>query len=554
MFFEVPPPKKVSALNAIIIDQQILVRDAIKSVLLDVGIRKISQCSNAFEALSVCGSEDFDLVFISFDLSRDKDGFHLLEELKFKGYIKNKTRVIFLSADTDKELVNSVVEMQPDDFWIKPIDINRISKRLNFILKVREILHKPVVFADLKDYSRAVYYSDRLISKTELMEFHPRLYRLKGRCLFALKEYGDAEKFFRELLNKYKFNWVYIGLTDSLLRQAKFSEAQRLIDQIKTQDDTRCAVHDLLAQHYVLKGDFEQAYIEIIQATRLAPRNIARSKRYWDLARLNHDRTGQLRATLNMAKHAKNSIHDSPEFNLNVIRAHVELANGMGENDAAKQLQLAQSKLDELVANPAWYRQLERHCDVVDARIYCARNNKKKAEAILRGLKREDSNDLEFNFDLIKALHETGDREGCMRLLKQSQELADEESFSGNIINKFIEQEMDERSEIHFTPKELIEMATAYHEQKKYNQAMNMLGQALRLSPKNILLAINIVKIASSISEIKDLNSNQKRTTHEAIELLSNTKLTEDDQESFAKYKKLIGNISELDLVSTRLG
>ena len=183
MFFEVPLPKKLEELSAIIIDQQMLIRDAIKSVLLDAGIGKIHLCSNAFEALSACGSEDFDLVFLSFNLSRDKDGFHLPEELKFKGYIKNKTRVVFLSADTDKELVNSVIEMQPDDFWIKPFDIRRITKRLAFILNVREILHKPTYFADLKDYFRAIYYAERLLAKEALAEFHPRLCRLKGRCL-----------------------------------------------------------------------------------------------------------------------------------------------------------------------------------------------------------------------------------------------------------------------------------------------------------------------------------------------------------------------------------
>ena len=553
MFFEVPDLKKVQALNTIIIDQQVLVRDAIKSVLLEVGIRNIQQSSNAFEALSMCGQEEFDLVFISFNLNKDKDGFHLLEELKFKNYIQNKTRVIFLSADTGKELVHSVVEMQPDDFWIKPIDLNRITKRLNFILNVREILHKPMVFADLKDHSRAIYYAERLLAKKEFAEFHPRLYRLKGRSLFALKEYKDAESFFEELTKKYKFNWVYIGLTESLLRQEKYAEAQRLINQIKVRPDTRCAVHDLLARHYVEKSDYEQAYIEVKEATKIAPRNIERSKRYWDLARLNHDRTGQLRATLNMVKHAKNSIHDSPEFNLYVVRSHIDMANGMAGEEASTQINKAQTKLDELRANPNWLKQLQSQCDVADARLCCAKGDKKKAESILRSLKREESNNLEFNFDLIKAFHETGDREACMKLLRESQELADEESFSGSILNKFIEQEMDERSEIHFTPKELNDMSEMYLEQKKFKQAMNMLAQALRLSPGNILISINVVKIAAAICETKDLDNNQKRTAHAAITVLNGTKLSEDDQTSFAEYKNKIGNISELDLVSTNL-
>lgn len=552
MFFEVPEPKKIEELSAIVIDQQALIRDAIKSVLLQAGVRNVFPCSNAFEALSACGSESFDLVFISFNLNRDKDGFHLLEELKFKGYIKNQTRVVFLSADTDKGLVNSVVEMQPDDFWIKPFDIKGINKRLSFILNVKEVLHKPLCFADLNDYSRAIYYSDRLIANKKLSEFHPRLYRLKGRCLFALSEYPDAEEFFAELLKKYKFNWVYIGLTHSLLRQKKFDEAQKLIDELKMRDDTRCAVHDLMAQHYVENADYEQAYTEIIEAAKMAPRNIERNKRSWDLARLNHDRAGQLQATLMMAKYAKNSIHDSPVFTLYVIRSHIDLANSL-DDESSTQLGLAEKKLNELMSNPKYYRELKPQFDVVLARLSCARGDKRKAEKILRELDRNESNNLEFNFDLIKALHEVGDREKCIHLLNESKALADNDSFSGNILNKFIEQELDEKSEIHFTPKELTKMAAAYHSQQKYGQAMNMLDQAFRLSPGNLNLAMNIMKVSMSICEISQLSNNQKRSTNKAIMLLKKSKLDAEQEKSFKYFREQIGEINQLDLLSTEL-
>ena len=68
-----------------------------------------------------------------------------------------------------------------------------------------------------------------------------------------------------------------------------------------------------MAQHYIEKEDFSKAYEQIKEASKLAPRNIERNKRLWDLARLNRDKVGQFDAVRKMAKFAKNSIHDSPE-------------------------------------------------------------------------------------------------------------------------------------------------------------------------------------------------------------------------------------------------
>lgn len=371
--------------------------------------------------------------------------------------------------------------------------------------------------------------------------------------MFALKEYPDAEDFFRGLLSKYKYNWVFIGLANRLLKQEKFQEAQALIDSLKMRDDTRCSVHDLMAQHFVEKSDFKQAYVEISEAARLAPRNIERNKRKWDLSRLNHDRIGQLKATITMAKYAKKSIHDSPEFGLNVIRSHIDLANSLGEESAA-QLLLAEDKYAKLSSVPRFYRELKAQFEVISARIHSAKGEKRQAEAVLRNLVLDkDSNHLEFNFDLIKARHEVGDWEGCTKLLKESMALAENDSFSGIILNRYIEQELDERSEIHFTPKELTEMAAAYHSQEKFGQAMNMLDQALRLSPQNIHLAMNIMKVANSICEKRVLNHTQKRTTHETMVLLQKSTLDDEQQESFQNYRRQVGDISELDLVGTSL-
>ena len=100
-----------------------------------------------------------------------------------------------------------------------------------------------------------------------------------------------------------------------------------LLETLISQPDTRFATYDLLTQYHIENEEYNLAYDEIKKATELAPRNIERNKKSWDLARLTHDHEGQFIATKNMAKYAKNSIHDNPELQLNVIRAGVDYAS-----------------------------------------------------------------------------------------------------------------------------------------------------------------------------------------------------------------------------------
>jgi hypothetical protein len=51
------------------------------------------------------------MVLIAFNVKNDKDGFNLLEEMKFKWFITKTTCDVFLSADNSQGLVHSVVEL-----------------------------------------------------------------------------------------------------------------------------------------------------------------------------------------------------------------------------------------------------------------------------------------------------------------------------------------------------------------------------------------------------------------------------------------------------------
>lgn len=542
MLEKIPAPTPREDLHVLVIDNQGLVHDVIASALHEIGIKNVSSAFNAFHAKRLCESRQYDFVLLAFNVSHDKDGFHLFEELKHLNHINDTTTVVFLSAETSPELVNCIVELQPDDFWVKPLQRNKIETRLEYLIQVRLKLHKMLHCMQMGDYSTAMYYAERQLKDPSLSEYHTRIKRLIGDCLLQLRDYGTAEDYFRGLLQSMDHAWVHIGLTRSLLRQDELEEAQLLVDDLLLRPDTRFLTFDLLAQYFIEKEQFDIAYEQMKEASKLAPRNIERNKRLWDLARLNHDKAGQLSAVQNMAKFAKNSIHDSPQLTLNVIRSTIDLATSLGNTETEKYLQKAEAELEELKSQKGMQNQLGEQIDVVKARVLCLRDDKRSAEKIMKdrsasteGLSMEDS------LDKMKAFHELGMREQCVSILDKLRKQIEGDTFTSQVVNEYLNQESIERTEIQFTTKELKQMATVNYKENRLIPAYNNLRQALTLSPKDKQIALSLLKVIAQIHLDDTLTDEQMKTAQRAAKLLQANGLSATQADKRDQYVKLIG-------------
>lgn len=533
--FEIPSPKPLEQLSAIVIDQNALVRDSLKSLFYSIGLSYTRGASGANHALSEFRQQQFDIVIIAFDLNTDKDGFNLLEELKFKGFIKKSTTVIFLSADTDPELVNSIVELQPDDFWTKPLDHRKVKDRVISILNCRKLLHKPFYCADHKEYSRAIYHAERGLKQPKLKSFHPKLQRLIGDCLCELGDFASAETYYTTLLRKVDYSWVHIGQARALLEQGKLTEVQDYIEVLKARADTRFMTYDLLASHYVKNNDFKSAFIEIQQAGKLAPRNIERNKRVCDLAKLNHDAQEQYVSSFRMEKFARNSIHASPEITLNLIRASIDLAASTTPDAGASALHRASQQLRDLCEHNG--ANFKKRAQIVEARIMVTNGDKRSAESHIKGLKLS-SLDLSFEdkLDLVKLYHALGNREKAIALLTRIKSELSEDAFSNPIIMRYIDQEIDEKRSIHFTPRELIDMASSHYKQKRYQPAFSALSDASKLAPTNVQITLNLLKTLVAIYEMKSLEKEHFQAIQHCMSVLSSEQLSTEQREKSLGY------------------
>jgi DNA-binding NarL/FixJ family response regulator len=538
---KIPAQKPNAEIDVLIIDGQALVHTVVKGALLDVGIKKVQSSHNAFTALRLCQETRFDMILIAFDVKSDKDGFNLLEEMKYKGYITKTTSVVFLSADTSQGLVNCVVEMEPTDFWVKPLDRSKVKKRIHQIISIEKKLYALRYCFDQNEYPTAIYYAERQLQHPSLVLYYPHINRLIGKSLFHIKEYQAAQEFYEKLDKAYAYAWVQVGLAGTLLKQNKIDEATKLTNELLQRDDTRFATYDLLAEYHIDKEDYQQAYKIIQEATKLAPRSIERNRKSWNLARLNHDRMGQYLATRNMAKHAKNSIHDSPGLQLNVIRSGLDLAATLPEVESNKLLVSTEKTLTRLKQDFGAATELGEQLAIIEVRLLNLRKNKKQAEQVMLSHTRENAlKSFEDNLDKVKAFHEVGLWEQSMLLLDQMKGDVGHDSFTGKVLAEYLEQESKERQDIRYSPKELGDMASSHYKNKRYKPAYNLLGQAAQLSPNNVNITISLLKVLAILAEEEGLTDEETQSVANSLETLEGVTLSESQQSKFNEYNERI--------------
>ncbi|SEA42392.1 response regulator [Alkalimonas amylolytica] len=529
----------LEALKVLIVDDQYLVHNLLKEAFDELGIRQIKYAENAYYALRLCEQHRFHIVICAFNVKSDKDGFHLLEELKFKGYVNKRTVLIFLSAETDESLVNSIVELQPDDFWVKPLDRARVKQRLPQVLNIKRTLFDVYEAIDLKNYSKAIYQVDRHLLNPKLSRFYLQLLRMKGDALLKLQEFEEAERFYLELRQKHQMSWVHLGYVNALLKQDKMQQIEELLAEMTDRVDTRFATYDLLAQYHIERQDFDRAYDEIKKAVALAPRNIERNKKVWDLARLTHDFEGQYLATQAMAKHAKNSLHDSPVLALNVIRAGLDLAQTLNNERSHKILQQTDRHIQALEKDYKDAALFKEQITIAKARLLLANDERKKAENLIDlHVSVRPIVSLDDNLDKAKIFHELGRREEAALIMDAVKKQISSDNLAGMVVKKYVEQECDEQERVHFTPKQLQSMAVEFFKKKKYGAALTALEQAMELTPKNNKIPISVLKVLALMFEEGGLSASQKELALRTVSLLTKNQLTDEELQSVAQYKE----------------
>jgi len=252
-----------------------------------------------------------------------------------------------------------------------------------------------------------------------------------------------------------------------------------------------------------------------------------------------------------MAKYAKNSIHDSPQLSLNVIRSAIDLATSLGEGESERYIARAESELNGLAQQKGMQSELAEQIDVIKARLFCLKNDKKSAEKLMNNSSANTEGlSMEDNLDKMKAFHELGMREQCISILDTLRKQIEGDTFSSHVVDEYLKQESIERAEIQFTTKELKHMATVHYKENRLVPAYNNLRQALTIAPNDKQIALSLLKVLVQLNISQPLTTAQYDVATNAATMLMNEKLAPVQSEKRDQYIARLG----LNLDEDKLG
>ncbi|AXV64887.1 MULTISPECIES: response regulator [Pseudoalteromonas] len=490
------PAKIFSKAKILIVEEQPLAQSYMKQSLEGLGFRQLRFADHAISAKEQCQDEQFDLIVCSFNLSKHQDGYQLYEELKVKRLIKNSTGFIFISAETSGSLVHSVLELQPDDFLVKPFTIYELKSRIEKVLLRKHHLYSVYQLIDDENDSKAIKKIDELL-QNKSNTYSAILLRLKGDALLRLNRNEDAKTFFKSVLDIQKFTWAKVGLVEALIANNEHILAQRMLKTMLQRSETRLVALDLLGRLDIKLNKFDDAQLFFSQAVDIAPRNIERQKALSHVSLLNHDYEKSYLTQKDIASYAKHSIHDHPDIYLNAARAGIDFALTTDQTDQvnriARQTNQYLNDLKQQFPNSNNQTQI----DVLNARLHYLKDEHKKAKALIEQLDESDSQirSVDGALDKAKAFHELGFHNKAQTLFNQIISHCERHpSVSDPVFLRYIQQQQTERRDIKMGPKELNNHAVTQFNKGQLNIALEAFTQAFRIMPKNASIALNLLQ------------------------------------------------------------
>ncbi|MFC3030913.1 response regulator [Pseudoalteromonas fenneropenaei] len=529
----------------LIVEEQALALSYMKQSLERLDFSNVQFAESAPIAKEMCQVEAFELIICSFDLSKKQDGYQLYEELKSKRLIRNVTGFIFISAETSGALVHSVLELQPDDFLVKPFTINDLKSRIERVLKRKRALKKILTFIDDGNDSKALKFIDAELDNKD-HTYSALLLRLKGDALLRLKRLEEAKQFFKSALELQKFTWAKIGLVEALIANNEHVLAHRMLKTLLERSETRLIALDLLGRLEIQLNQFEQAQDFLTQATQMAPRNIERQKSLSRVAQINHDYERSYLAQKDIASYAKNSIHDSPDIYLNAVRAGIDFALSTDQTEQiARITRQTQQYLQEL-KHQFPHAENQAQIDVLNARLYYLKDENQKARRLMEQLEDEPHiRSIDAALDKAKAFHELGFQHKAQTLFSQIISHCERhKQHDDPVMMHYLQQQQAERKDITMGPRELNNHAVNQFNRGQIEVALEAFTQAFRIMPKNSGIALNLLQclLDNSSKKGQTFNSNLAgrcvKTLHEA----------QLEPEQLARFELILVKMKEMGL------
>jgi tetratricopeptide (TPR) repeat protein len=148
-----------------------------------------------------------------------------------------------------------------------------------------------------------------------------------------------------------------------------------------------------------------------------------------------------------------------------------------------------------------------------------------------------NNEDIDALLDKAKIFHDVGLHEHSHAVLEQIEKRCKDDSEQGALFLHYINQEIEEKSTIKLSSKDLNNAAVGYFQKGDIDNAMEIFAQAFTIMPKNVSIALNLMQAITSKSVKLSVALQSNTLLKKCIKTIENSQLNEFQQERYNKTR-----------------
>jgi DNA-binding response OmpR family regulator len=268
-----PPRINYADKKVLLVDSSGNMRSTIFYMLRELGVVNLRAMTVSDRVLELVREESFDIILLGHNSSDAVSGIQLLEEARYRGYIRPTAGWIFMTSDASQEVVLHAIDSHPDDLLTKPFSVDELKQRLDQLVIRKQRLYSVEQAIEIGDLEAAVEGCDD-IPRTDFC--YEQAQRVRAQCLMDLgraqEAYDELERQFWQLEDKE----AGLLMARALYQLDRLHDAEELLSGLIDNYPLLIAAYDLLARVHERNGQLHSARDTLREATQKAPLGIPR--------------------------------------------------------------------------------------------------------------------------------------------------------------------------------------------------------------------------------------------------------------------------------------
>lgn len=534
--------KTLENLRVLIVDDQRSFQLMFKGILYSMGATNVAFAPTGEQALAKCINMDYDVLFVDYHLGTGKNGKQLLEDLREKKLLKPSSIFMIVTGENTVPMVMSAVELEPDDYLIKPFSQRVLRSR------IQKIQHK-------KDKLKALYqalYDEQGDTIIELCQheisaegrYQQFCKRVLAETFIKHQQLDAAQQVLSQNLEQHRSGWALVLQAQIYFEQGQFEQCLALCEEALETNRYFAEAFDLKAKAYMALAQPDEALQCILSAAEIAPHSIKRQYLMMEIARKVHDMPRQVQASKQLYEITRRSLKQDVIHLQNYIRTVIEAAMESEEPQQKNRYQqetmiaLQRARLDESMIKDIDFDLFEVLCQARLESLSGQQFQAKRTFATVADLLHGQEHSLA---DAVLLLNQIGEYEEADSLRqKMSKETLDNPVLDA-ILQRQTETTVSRKEYFAQYNKEGIRLYKA----GQFTEAAKQFEQALELAPMNTGAALNyiqsLLQLLSQPQRFKAGDSFER--CRKAFRVVDNMPLPEHHrvryQELLSRYEKI---------------